>query len=515
MTASIESAVTNADGTEAPIVLGEVDVPEAAMTPSGRPLPVPPAQRRRAGRRLRDSLPRSAHAGFTASPSRPDPLSILEAQNETRVPELVPIRWGRMLSSPFTFFRGAAAVMASDLSTTATTGLEVQLCGDAHLLNFGLYATAERRLVFGVNDFDETLRGPWEWDLKRLAASLAVAGRGVGMNDDDARAAAEASGRAYRERLDTYANMRRLDVWYSTVDVGMIEKLFADQKRRPKHRALAHGVSVAGPRPAPHAGPAHETAQRATRKARLHDSIQALLKLTEVIDGRHRIRHDPPLIVRVDEHPDVGPQLDAIVSHYLETLPEERRYLIGTYTLSDLAMKVVGVGSVGTRCYIGLFHGDGAGEGEDPLFLQVKEALPSVLSPYLGPGPYAHHGQRVVVGQRLMQAFPDIFLGWTRAPFTARHFYIRQLRDMKGSFDVERMTPDDLACYGGLCGWSLARSHARSGDPAGISGYLGSADRFDRALGQFAVDYADQNERDYEVLRSAVASGRIEAHTGI
>jgi uncharacterized protein (DUF2252 family) len=494
MTVSIDPATAPTDGGEPTEVLEGVDLPMAGTAPARRASSAPSSERRRAGRQLRRTHPRSAHAGFSASPSRPDPLATLEAQHETRVPELIPIRWGRMLASPFTFFRGAAAVMAYDLSTTPTTGLDVQLCGDAHLLNFGLYATPERRLVFGANDFDETIRGPWEWDLKRLAASLAVAAHTDGMADDAARAAAVASGRAYRLHLAEYACMRSLDVWYSTVDVGMIERLFAEQARRR---------------------PTGRFAERATRQARLHDSIQALLKLTEVIDGRHVIRDMPPLVTRVDDHPEIVSQVSGVVASYLETLSEERRYLIGRYTLSDLAMKVVGVGSVGTRCYIGLFHGDGFGEGEDPLFLQVKEALPSVLEPYLGPSPYPHCGQRVVAGQKMMQAFPDIFLGWAMAPGTGRQFYVRQLRDMKGSFDVDRMTPNDLERYGELCGWALARSHARSGDASAIGGYIGTSDTFDRALGEFAVAYADQNQRDFEALTAAVASGRIEAHTGI
>jgi len=472
-------------------VPNEVDLAGQVTASPARPLPIPPAERRLGGRGLRRVLPRTGHAEFSPSPSR-DPLAMLEAQNETRVPALVPIRWGRMLASPFTFYRGAAAVMAHDLSTTPSTGLEVQLCGDAHLLNFGLYATPERRLVFGANDFDETLRGPWEWDLKRLAASLAVAARTDGMGDVDVRASAEAAGRAYRCHLVEYAGMSSLDVWYSTVDVAMIERLFAEQARRPARRS----------------------AHRATRRALLHDSVQALLKLTEVVEGRHVIRHQPPLVSRVDDDPDVVAQLNGVLAHYLETLPDERRYLMERYTLGDLAMKVVGVGSVGTRCFIGLFNGNGA-EGEDPLFLQVKEALPSVLEPYLGPSPYAHHGQRVVVGQRMMQAFPDIFLGWTRAPITARQFYVRQLRDMKGSFDVDRMAPNDLERYGELCGWALARSHARSGDAAAISGYLGTKDTFDRALGEFSMAYAEQNQLDFEELTAAVADGRVEVLAGI
>ena len=496
MTVSTEPATGPTDGGEAVEVLENIDLPLAATTPYGRAPSAPAAERRQAGRALRRTTPRSGHAEFSPSPSRPDPLAILEAQHETRVPELIPIRWGRMLASPFTFYRGAAAVMAYDLSTTATTGLDVQLCGDAHLLNFGLYATAERRLVFGANDFDETIRGPWEWDLKRLAASLAVAAHADDMPDDAARVAAVASARSYRQHLAEYACMRSLDVWYSTVDVGMIERLFADQARRRRR-------------------PTAQSAERAARRARLHDSIQALLKLTEVIDGRHVIRHMPPLVTRVDDHPEIISQLDGVVASYLETISEERRYLISRYTLSDLAMKVVGVGSVGTRCFIGLFHGDGFDEGADPLFLQVKEALPSVLEPYLSPSPFPHNGQRVVIGQRMMQAFPDIFLGWALAPDTGRQYYVRQLRDMKGSFDVDRMTPDDLERYGELCGWALARSHARSGDASAIGGYIGTGDSFDRAVGEFAVAYADQNQRDFDALTAAVESGRIEAHTGI
>ncbi|MGH9281062.1 MAG: DUF2252 domain-containing protein, partial [Acidimicrobiales bacterium] len=351
--------------------------------------------------------------------------------------------------------------------------------------------TPERRLVFGPNDFDETIRGPWEWDVKRLAASLAVAARSDRMTDDQARLAAEASARSYRLRMAEYSTQRSLEVWYATVDSSMVEELFADQAERR--------------------GSGPDSVHRLTRQCLLHDSVHAFLKLTDVVDGRHVIRHQPPLISRVDDHPEVAAQLHDVVLAYLDSLSDERRYLCTRFTLSDLAMKVVGVGSVGTRCFIGLFYGDGAGENDDPLFLQVKEALPSVLEPYVGPSPYPNQGQRVVVGQRMMQAHPDIFLGWTHAPITNRDFYVRQLRDMKGAFDVEQMTPGDLARYGELCGWALARSHARSGDAALLSGYLGTGDVFDRAIGEFAIAYADQNQRDFEALAEAVASGRVQS----
>jgi len=400
-----------------------------------------------------------------------------------------------MTASPFTFFRGAAAVMAYDLAATPTTGLEVQVCGDAHLLNFGLYATPERRLVFGANDFDETIRGPWEWDLKRLAASIAVAARTDGMDDNEACSAVAAAARFYRLKLREYATMRGLDVWYSTVDVGRVDRLFVDQQKRT--------VMLA--------------ARKAARRARLHDSIQALSKLTDIVDSRHVIRHEPPLILRVEEQ-EVVTQLRAVFEDYLNSLPEERRFLVRRYALTDLAMKVVGVGSVGTRCWIGLFTGgggDGGADGADPLFLQVKEALPSVLETYLPASPYQRHGQRVVVGQRMMQAFPDIFLGWAHDRRSGCDYYVRQLRDMKGSFDVDAMKPNELQLYSELCGWALARAHARSGDAAAISGYLGTKDVFDRAVGAFAIDYADQNQADYETLLAAVADGRIEALQGV
>jgi uncharacterized protein (DUF2252 family) len=439
------------------------------------------------GQSLRRSVPRSSHADFVPAHARADPVALLEVANEGRVPELVPVRFGRMAASPFGFFRGAAALMAHDLAATPVTGINVQVCGDAHLNNFGLYASRERRLVFGANDFDETRRGPWEWDLKRLAASLVVAAREIGLEAPEGKRAAVESARSYREHIGVYAGMRLLDVWYSTVDVS---------KMVPLMRSIEARV------------------QETEARARQRDHLSALNKLTEVVGKTRRIRHAPPLVVRIDDQEAVLRQVDQLIERYRKTLPEERRVLFDRYRLTDVAMKVVGVGSVGTHCWIGLFHGEGNGPG-DPLFLQVKEARPSVLDAALGPSPYKHHGQRVVVGQRLMQAFPDLFLGWTTAPDSGRHYYVRQLQDMKGSFSVEGMRGKELAAYGALCGWTLARSHARSGDAPAIAGYLGSSAVFDLAIGEFSRSYAEQNERDYATLIQAIADGRVTASFGV
>jgi uncharacterized protein (DUF2252 family) len=403
------------------------------------------------------------------------------------VPELVPIRFGRMAANPFGFFRGAAAIMAHDLATTPVSGITTQLCGDAHLSNFGLYATPEGRLVFGANDFDETMRGPWEWDVKRLAASLVVAARNIGLTDRQGERAAVAAARSYREHVEAYSQMGLLEVWYATVDVASMLPLMRAMRAR-----------------------ARRTAERAMHR----DHLKALDKLTEVVGDARRIRHAPPLVLRLDEEEAVLAQLGALIADYRTTLPDERRILFDRYRLTDVAMKVVGVGSVGTHCWIGLLHGEGSGPN-DPLFLQVKEARPSVLEAALGPSPYAHHGQRVVVGQRSMQAFPDVLLGWTSAPDSGRRYYVRQLQDMKGSFTVEGMTAEEIATYGALCGWTLARSHARSGDAAAIAGYLGSAPSFDRAIGAFAGLYADQNDRDYAAFAGAVADGRVTVRSGV
>ena len=441
------------------------------------------ASGRRWGRSLRREVPRSSHGQFEPPADRTDPISLLEAANEGRVAELIPVRFGRMAASPFSFFRGSAAVMAADLASTGTTGIYAQICGDAHLTNFGCYASAERRLVFGVNDFDETMRGPWEWDLKRLAASVVVAARDIALSDREARAAALAAARSYREHIDRYAEMGLLDVWYATVDVAAVLPLMRAMRAR---------------------------ARKTADLARQRDHLRALRKLTEMDAGTRRIRHAPPLVLRVDDNETIMAQLAQLIDQYRSTLPDERRHLFDRYRLTDVAMKVVGVGSVGTHCWIGLLHGQGQ-NAADPLFLQVKEARTSVLEPVLGPAPFAHHGQRVVVGQRLMQAFPDVLLGWTTAPESGRHYYVRQLQDMKGSFSVEAMRGRELAAYGSLCGWTLARSHARSGDAPAIAGYLGRSPAFDVAVEAFACAYADQNERDYRTFIDAVATGRLEA----
>jgi uncharacterized protein (DUF2252 family) len=439
------------------------------------------------GRTLRRTVPRRSHAEYEPSPDRRDPVAVLEEANEGRVLELVPIRFGRMAVSPFGFFRGGAAIMAHDLARTPTSGITVQLSGDAHLSNFGLYATRERRLVFGANDFDETLRGPWEWDVKRLAASLVVAARDNGVGSRAAERAAVAAARSYREHMARYSTMALLDIWYATVDASAIVPLMREMRAR---------------------------ARRATARAEQRDHLKALSKLTEAIGKVRRIRHAPPLVLRVADEQAMLRQIDQVIESYRHSLPEERRVLFDRYRLTDVAMKVVGVGSVGTHCWIGLLHGSGNGY-RDPLFLQVKEARESVLEAVLGPAPQPHHGQRVVVGQRLMQAFPDIFLGWTTAPDSGRQYYVRQLQDMKGSFTIEGMTGEELAAYGALCAWTLARSHARSGDAQAIAGYLGTSTRFDLAIGAFAQAYADQNDRDYETFAAAVAEGRLEAQHGV
>ncbi len=432
-------------------------------------------------------VPRGAHAEFELSSARADPIVLLESANEGRVPDLIPIRFGRMAASPFGFFRGAASLMAHDLSTMPVSGIDVQLCGDAHLSNFGLYATPERRLVFGVNDFDETRRGPWEWDLKRLTASLVVAARDIGLTPDQGKRAAVASARSYREHIGVYSTMRLLDVWYSTVDVSSMLPIMRSIRARM---------------------------QQTAEQARQRDHLKALSKLTEVVGQTRRIRHAPPLVLRLDGQEKVLAQLDELIEHYRATLPEERRVLFDRYRLTDVAMKVVGVGSVGTHCWIGLLHKEGSGVA-DPLFLQVKEARSSVLDAELGTSAYSHHGQRVVVGQRLMQAFPDVFLGWTTAPDSGRHYYVRQLQDMKGSFSVDGMLGKELVAYGALCAWTLARSHARSGDAAAIAGYLGSSPAFELAIGEFSRQYADQNERDHATLSEAIAHGRVAARFNV
>jgi len=456
-----------------------------------------PAKRAARGKEARAAVPRDSHAIFDPGPDRPDPLALLEEQARARVPELVPVRWGRMMVSPFTFYRGAALPMAADLATTPVSGLAVQACGDAHLSNFGIFGSAERRLVFDVNDFDETLPGPWEWDVKRLAASLEVAGRGNGFAGKDRRQIVTAAVASYRQAMRDFAAMTNLDVWYARAD---LDQLQADLRAQMGARQ-------------------RKMADKAMAKARTRDSMQEVAKLTRLVDGRPRIIADPPLLVpitdllpkQMDQQAFQG-QIKNLLAAYRRTLATDRRFLLEQFEFADMARKVVGVGSVGTRCWIILLLGR---DGSDPLFLQVKEAEASVLSRFCGASKYANQGQRVVAGQRLMQAASDIFLGWQRTEAgldgQQRDFYIRQLRDWKFSMPIEIMVPRGMRIYGQVCGWTLARAHARSGDRIAIAAYLGGADIFDQAIARFAAAYADQNERDHKSLLDAVAAGRITA----
>jgi len=460
-----------------------------------------PAESAAKGKAARTAAPRVSHAAFNPGADRPDPIALLEEQAKTRVPELVPVRWGRMLVSPFTYYRGAALPMASDLARTPTTGLAVQACGDAHLSNFGIFGSPERRLVFDVNDFDETLPGPWEWDVKRLAASLEVAGRDNGFTTKQRRDIVTAAAARYRRAMREFAGMTHLEVWYTRADV--------DEARAEIDAQLtARG---------------RKTVDKSMAQARTRDSMQAVAKLTRVVEGRPRILSDPPLLVPAAELiPDdadremFAAQMTRLIAGYRRTLETDRRYLLEQFEFCDLARKVVGVGSVGTRCWIVLMLGRDHG---DPLFLQVKEAERSVLSRFAGASRYANQGQRVVAGQRLMQASSDIFLGWQRIEAgldgRARDFYVRQLRDWKFSLDIPDMRPIGMRRYGELCGWTLARAHARCGDRIAIASYLGNSDVFDKAIAAFAVAYADQNERDYQALNDAAATGRITAERGL
>jgi uncharacterized protein (DUF2252 family) len=459
------------------------------------------AEREARGKAARADVPRRSHAAFEPLSSRPDPVSLLEEQAVSRVPELVPIRYGRMLASPFAFFRGAALIMAADLAATPRSGLTVQLCGDAHLSNFGVFGSPERRLLFDINDFDETLPGPWEWDVKRLAASFAVAGRERGFGTTERRTIVLDAVRAYREAMREFAAMRNLEVWYAHLDVEVAMAAFAREASRKQV----------------------ERAEANIAKVRTRDSMQAFAKLTHMVDGEPRIVSDPPLIVPVEELLTEPMERDVLVEEirslirpYRRSLQNDRRVLLEQFRFADIARKVVGVGSVGMRAWIILMLGV---DGGDPLFLQAKEAQPSVLARFLGASQYANEGERVVRGQRLMQAASDIFLGWQRVTSgvdgVRRDFYLRQLRDWKGSASVETMTPRAMSIYGRLCGWTLARAHARSGDRVAIAAYLGGGDSFDRALAEFAEAYADQNERDLRMLEQAVADGRVTASTGL
>ena len=429
-------------------------------------------ERRAAGKELRNKVPRSSHADWTPAANRPDPLSLLEEQNRTRLPQLVPLRYARMSVSPFTYLRGSPIVMAQDLARTPVTGIEVQICGDAHLNNFGIYATPERNQVFDVNDFDETLPGPWEWDLKRFAAGIVVAGRTNGFPAAINRRAVLSGIQSYRDHMWKYSEMPHIDVWYSRIDY--------ESSLQFVRRTFRWYI------------------EKQAEKSRQRSSLQAFPKLTIQVDGQHRIKDDPPLIVHLDDEA-LTEQLKGLVETYRPTVQEDRRVLLSKYHCVDVAQKVVGVGSVGTRCYVLLLLGN---DSNDPLLLQVKEAQASVLERHLVPSIYPNHAQRVVSGQRLMQAASDLFLGWTSLSST--HYYIRQYRDMKLSVNLQTLIPEGFIEYCRFCGWALARAHARSGDSAQISGYLGRSDAFDRALATFAETYANQTERDHAALVSAI-----------
>jgi uncharacterized protein (DUF2252 family) len=461
-----------------------------------------PAARFAAGRSARREVPHDAHAGLPDWADRPDPVDLLEAQAATRLPELVPIRYGRMLVSPFTFFRGAAAIMAADLSRTPSSGLMCQVCGDAHLSNFGVFASPERRLVFDINDFDETHPGPWEWDVKRLAASLVVAGRDNGFRRKARAAVVAAAVSRYRQAMSTFAAQGELQVWYARADVDEVSLLLKDLVSKGRRKRFA----------------------AAQAKARTRDSLHAFRKMTAVVDGRRRIVADPPLIVPVEDLlPDAGraeleAQVRNLLSEYAQTLTPDRRRLLAAFTFVDMARKVVGVGSVGTRCWIVLLSGR---DENDPLLLQVKEAPASVLAPHVPAdlrGDWGSEGERVVLGQRLMQASSDIFLGWqtvTGIDGQVRDFYVRQLRDWKGSAAVETLDEQAMEVYGALCGWTLARAHARNGDRIAIAGYLDDGAGFDQAILEFAERYADRNEQDFRLLTEAAQAGRITVHSGV
>jgi uncharacterized protein (DUF2252 family) len=457
------------------------------------------AERAARGRAARSETPRTSHAAMEPAAGR-EPVAILDAGSAERVPDLVPIRYGRMLVSPFAFYRGAAAVMAHDLGPTPRSGLNVQLCGDAHLANFGGFASPERAFVFDLNDFDETLRGPFEWDIKRLAASFEVAGRNRNFAEGERRTAVLAAVRSYREAMRKFSEMTNLEVWYSRLDV---EGIIAQLRESHDHKQ-ARNVA------------------RTVEKAHTKDHLKALGKLTQNVDGEPRMVSDPPLIVPIAELADtmdietVEHGVRELIRTYRRTLQRDRRDLLESFRYVDMARKVVGVGSVGTRCWIILMLGR---DENDPLFLQAKEAGSSVLEPQLGRSQFANNGQRVVEGQRLMQASSDIFLGWIRSKQgldgRVRDFYIRQLWDWKSSVDLEVILPRGLELYAQLCGWTLARAHARSGDRIAIGAYLGRSDTFDRALADFASAYADLNERDYGALESAVRNGSIKATSGL
>jgi uncharacterized protein (DUF2252 family) len=448
------------------------------------------------GKRARAEVSRSSHAVWEPPSDRTSPVDLLERQAKARIPELVPIRHARMLASPFSYYRGAALPMASDLATTPSSGLSAQICGDAHLCNFGVFGSPERHLFFDVNDFDETAPGPWEWDVKRLAASLEIAGRDNEFPEQARKRAVRRAVRSYREAVREFGQMSMLQVWYAHLDMDELLPRFHSSLDRTQTPAVWNAIA----------------------KARAHDSVQAFAKLADVVDGKCRIVNQPPLITPVEDLAEgVDPEavleaMDAFIRSYRDTLRADRQRLLEQYRFVHLARKVVGVGSVGTQAWILLLLDD----QDVPLFLQVKEAEASVIEEFTARSEFANHGQRVVAGQRLMQAASDIFLGWDRFAWLGDEcdYYIRQLRDWKGSADIEGMTSAGMELWGRMCGWTLARAHARSGDRFAIAAYLGKSDAFDRAIAKFAVAYADQNERDYQALKEAIANGRLAAETG-
>ena len=478
-------------------------------------------ERRAMGKEAGVRTPPSSHSGWRPAADRPDPVALLEAQNLTREPDLVPVRHGRMMFSPFTFYRGAAKIMAADLKDTPVAGLDVQLCGDAHLSNFGVFASPERTLLFDLNDFDETLPGPFEYDVKRTAASFTIAARNNGFSKADTRAATLASVTAYREAMATFAQMPTLDIWYAHMNedelMAAVRGVVAGAAKEAKGTKAKGKKAKEEAKAAEKAGRA---AAKSAEKAHTRDSLQALSKLGEQVDGTYRIISDPPVVVPVRDlavtYGLSAEEADHAIREqfraYRATLPDDRRSLLERFEIVDMARKVVGVGSVGTRAFIVLLQGRDA---RDPLFLQIKEATASVLEEYLPKSTYKQHGERVVQGQRMMQAASDIFLGWTKGLDVSRHFYWRQLRDMKGSAVVESMRPLALTFYARTCGWTLARAHARSGDPVAITEYLGGGDAFDVSITDFSQRYAEQNEKDYQEFVTAVRSGRLEALEGV
>jgi uncharacterized protein (DUF2252 family) len=457
---------------------------------------LPVEERVALGKSRRKQVPRSSHGDWTPAPDRPDPISLLQAQDEGRVQRLLPIKYGRMVASPFAFLRGSAVVMASDLAASPVSGPQVVLCGDAHLSNFGVFATPERNLVFDINDFDEAYPGPWEWDLKRLAASAVVAGRDHGFNEKVCRRLATVVSRSYRRAMRRFFEASILDVWYHSIDADSVLEVFDK-----------------------HAGKSAKEAKKTFKKAEARTSERTLKKLTQMVDGKRQIVNNPPLLERLSDLSTQAREAQ-VTKHvgesawlaYVDSLPEERRRLLARFRITDVALRVGGIGSVGTRCMISLLEGDA---DRDAIILQHKEAGPSALEAYLPKRNYTSQAQRVVIGQRLMQAASDIFLGWHHSTLTGIQYYWRQLKDKKGSFDMQRLDKRGMSTYLALCSVCLARAHARTGDAASISGYLGSGTVFDKAIRDFAVAYADQTELDYQALVNEVNTGRIVAETGI